>query len=792
MFGNIESKGRPLRFLFLIKPNDKKSLLEAIELNSVLWGGVYNPIIPLFVKKTKRWKPYTFKKTAKDITLGYIKAFDPDFLVCDFTPPAFIEDLGVKIIKNSQIQPTKENQFKMSYGIGIFELLDWMYQSDFRFVQKFPTHVAIPIIPKKNQIFWASWFGKLPNNFKDVLLSSHYKKAMDIKTPKVSELGKILNSRTIFPRRIVQYGLETQNRGGFSNENIVFYLDPNDFIDIVDFWNLRAAGRNVLPVPENLKDSSELKSIVKKYIESSKGTHRYNPSIKYRANIIPSSSKFMDDIKKFIDSLDLEKDEDGTNPVLFHQSYPRIWDDWARNKDSIDPHDVYFDSGKSFDLGNGENKITLPASIPDHIEDHYLGKPKIANEITFSIYGDIEKYAEVFPKSYGTEVSRFLNTMAGLDRWRIGRNGLVRLIDSFSSSTWELPLAEDIFSAWLIDNGWEYSISTAGKLAKELYKQINGWIYGFTNKEILDLFESMARSIDGEGRDKPIGFVKSRVEQITGNKTRMEQFLKMNLFSIGVNTKCPNCQRSSWFELEKIKKEMVCSKCLSSFNAIDSLSNSNWSYKTVGPLSVPNHADGAISVMFSVDFFSNDSKMHSIKTTPVYSFNANKKGSTKKIEADFGFLWRESVFGENSDGVAFGEAKTFNKFKRQDFQRMRGIGKEFPGAVLIFSTLRDKLTNFEIKELKKLAKSGNKYWKNDKPINPIIILTSKEIMSFHAPPYSWSKEDQEKYPHIYGIFDLAKATQQKYLGIKSWEELWFEEFNEKREKRKKIKGDHLE
>lgn len=786
MFGNIESKGRPLRFLFLIKPNDKKALLEAIELNSVLWGGIYNPIIPLYTKKTKRWKQYTFRKTIKDITLGYINAFDPDFLVCDFETPTFIKELGLKIIKSSQIQPTKEEPYRMSFGVGIWDLLEWMYQSDFRFVQKFPTHLAIPIIPKKNRIFWSSWFGKLPDKFKKDLLSSYFKKAMDIKTPKVNELREILNHNTLIPRKIMQYGLTIQTRGGFSNENIVFFLDPSDFIDIIDFWNLRAVGRHVLPIPENLKDDNELKTIAKKYIESSKGTNRYNPARKYRANIIPSSSKSLDDTKKFIESLDLKKDEDGSYPVSFHQSYPRIWDDWARDKDSIDPYDVYFDS-KSNDIGDNQNKITLPTVFPEHIENYYLGNPKIANEITFNIYGDIEKYAEVFPKSYGKEVSRYLNNMAGLNKWRIGRNGLVKLIDSISSSTWELPLSESIFSAWLIDKGWEYEVSTAGKLTKELYKQIDGWIYGFTNKDILDLFESMARSIDGEGRDKSIAYVKSRVEQITGNKLRMEQFLRMNLFSIGANSKCPNCQRSSWFELEKIKKEMACPKCLSSFNAIDSLGESNWSYKTVGPLSVPNHADGAISVMFSVDFFSSDSKMHSIKTTPVYSFNANKKSSTKQIEADFGFLWRESVFGEKSDGVAFGEAKTFNKFKRKDFQRMRLIGKEFPGAVLIFSTLREKLTNFEINEFKKLVKSGNKYWKNDKPINPIIILTSKELMSSSPPPYSWSEEDQKKYPHITGIFDLAKATQQKYLGVESWDSVWFEEIDKKRKAREEIK-----
>lgn len=786
MFGNIRSKGRPLRFAFLIKPNDKKALLKAIELNSILWGGAYNPIIPLFTRKTKRWRKDTYRKTAKDITLGYLRAFDPDFFVCDFEAPGYIKDLEIQVLNSSQLLPTKEEPYRLSYGVGIWSLLDWMYQEDFRYVQKFPLHLVVPKIPKRTAAFWASWFGKLPDKFEQDLLSSVYTEAMDIKTPKATELKKILNSKTIFPRRIVQYGLETYHRGGFSRENIVFYLDPTDFIDVIDFWNLRAAGRAVLPIPESLKDNVELQSIAQKYIEHSQGVHRYNSAIKYRANIIPSSSKTMDDIKKFVDSLKLKKDEDGSNPVLMQHWYPRIWDDWARGKDSIDPHDVYFDTETDLDIKDDQGKVTLPISKPEAIEDFYLGNPKIANEITFSVYSGIDKYAEVFPKSYGKEVARSLDAVAGFGDWRIGRNGLVQLIDSFRSSTWELPLAENIFSSWLADNDLVYEVSTAGRLAKELYKQIKGWTHGFANKELLDLFESMARSIDGEGRDKPIGFVKSKVKEITGSEKRMEKYLEMNLFSIGVNTKCPNCQRSSWFEVEKLRKDMACPKCLSSFKAIDSLGDSNWSFKTVGPLSVPHHADGAISVIFAINFFSSRT-MHSVETTPVYSFNAHRKGSKRKMEADFAFLWRESAWGEVAEGLAFGESKTFNEFKSRDFQRMRSIAKAFPGSVLIFSTLRNDLTDFEVKELKKLTKSGNKYWKSDRPLNPVLILTGNELMSQFPPPYSWSEQDKKKFRHISGVLGLAKATQQKYLGIKAWDQVWHEEFEKKRKRLSKKK-----
>ena len=113
---------------------------------------------------------------------------------------------------------------------------------------------------------------------------------------------------------------------------------------------------------------------------------------------------------------------------------------------------------------------------------------------------------------------------------------------------------------------------------------------------------------------------------------------------------------------------------------------------------------------------------------------------------------------------------------------MKAIAKDFPGAVLIFSTLREELTHFELEELKKLSKMGNKRWKSERPINPVMILTGTEIFSPHGPPYCWPDNEHEKYRDCHGILGLAKATQQKYLGVKAWDVVWHEEYEKKRKK----------
>ena len=38
---------KPLRFGFLVRENSIEDLMLAVGINSLLWGGIYNPIIPI-------------------------------------------------------------------------------------------------------------------------------------------------------------------------------------------------------------------------------------------------------------------------------------------------------------------------------------------------------------------------------------------------------------------------------------------------------------------------------------------------------------------------------------------------------------------------------------------------------------------------------------------------------------------------------------------------------------------------------------------------------------------------
>jgi hypothetical protein len=165
MFGSIELKVRPLRLAFLVDPGSAVSLREAIQINSTLWGGAFNPIIPVYRKSPRVWqdKPLRTPK-AEAVIKGYIEAFDPDILIqCGRELPPYITALGLRIVKSGQIwEPYRADKSTRTpkYGIGVFELLNQTFEEHFRYKEKFPVRVMIPDIPRELSLFWAALLGE--------------------------------------------------------------------------------------------------------------------------------------------------------------------------------------------------------------------------------------------------------------------------------------------------------------------------------------------------------------------------------------------------------------------------------------------------------------------------------------------------------------------------------------------------------------------------------------------------------------------------------------------------------
>jgi hypothetical protein len=101
------------------------------------------------------------------------------------------------------------------------------------------------------------------------------------------------------------------------------------------------------------------------------------------------------------------------------------------------------------------------------------------------------------------------------------------------------------------------------------------------------------------------------------------------------------------------------------------------------------------------------------------------------------------------------------------------------GGEIIFATLKPKLSEKEKKMILPLANKARKLRLRGLPCNPIMILTSAELLSDYEPPYVWNEiggfhqSYYEKYHNNYGRFNLSDITQEMYLGMQPWEE-WYD------------------
>lgn len=801
MFGTIDIKVRPIKISYLVDPNNAKQVREAIRISSSLWGGLHFPIIPLYKRMPATWKDGPLKAPpAKNVVLGYIEAFDPDILVqLSKDVPSYITDLGLEIIRPEEIWKTiDERQLSPRFGLGIFELFNDIFDEHFKYKAKYPIKVILPKIPNQLSLFWASLFGEIPSELNPIL-EKHYFKPLEVEVMdfQPNKLIEIMSGNILFLRRIVQRGLTSFSQLGFRKDANVYFLDATKVEDIVDFWNLRAIGKKVIPVPKQLKENPQLKEIVINFLKDHRRPRSHNSQVYDYASIIRARNCTVEEMQEYAKTLKIDREagDPSDDPFFSLQHwYPRVWDEWARDKDGAVPCDVYGEEDSSIEVSESrELKFRFKSLLPKFAQKHgYHGEPRCANEISFRFYGSEEYLAEVLPKLSGKNFTRAISGLTSFREWRVGRNGLVKLVKDDFSETREIPKAENIIFAWLTDLGWKPKLSPPGLLAKQIYRKLEGHPILFRNEKVLGLLEHMNGGLVNrdrspteknklsQERDLPVGEVKNRLEASSRKGDLYNYLLSKEIFKLGLRVRCPNCLRNSWFPLGEVGNAFTCPKCQDIFSAIGNLDNATWSYKTTGPFSVANYADGAYAVLLTLEFFGDHRT--TMRTTRVMSFTAESAGK-KSLEADFAMLWEESLYGEKKDGLMFGECKTYGKFEKRDFERMRYLAEDFPGAVLVFSTLRKSLTPKEIANITRIAKAGRKYWKAERPINPVLILTGTELLNYPGPPYCWEEPIKKKFDHIIGLLHLCDATQQIYLKLPSWNTEWHEKSERKHQRR---------
>jgi len=153
----------------------------------------------------------------------------------------------------------------------------------------------------------------------------------------------------------------------------------------------------------------------------------------------------------------------------------------------------------------------------------------------------------------------------------------------------------------------------------------------------------------------------------------------------------------------------------------------------------------------------------------------------QRVEVDFIALRR----AERDDlavapEIIFGEAKSAGKgqlIKPRDLAQLKAVAAKLPGAIVVISVLRDHYLPAEKRLLVSFVKWGRRLNADGDPTNPVVLLTSNELMFDFDLAATWERLGGRyakfgTYPYDYtrDMRSLADATQQIYLELPSFAE----------------------
>lgn len=779
--GTIKVRLRPIKLAFLVNPKDKNSLLKAIEINTFLWGGMFNPIIPTYRRIPSKWRDGPFKNpNAQSVISGYLDNFDPDYVIPMGECSGYSLDVGnrEKIDDVSEILAPVEEDGTPKYGIGLFEVLNHFFEEELKFQRRYPQDICVPCFGTRFRLFLASVFGILSKNI-DTIFWEHFAEALEAKKIdcSASNYTEFFNSQKLFLRRMTRLYIKPSGR----RERCIFFLDATDSLDVMDYWNLRAIGWDVFPVPKQFIQSNKTKPPILDLIEENYLPRHSAPQIHHKATILKSRSVSKNEHQHFLSLLERSK-------VIAKTRYPRIWVEWARDADHVKCCELETDTVEH-DIPTNQEIIRFKTLDPKFINRFGgYGQPRFANDIELRLYDDTELFAAVIPEG-GRELARVIGGFNLFD-WRLSRKGLVYLS---SHSKWtvslSLPQAEAIFTKWLELRGWTVELSPAGRNAKQMIRQLGGvngtWI--LAKEGIVELLGEMNSSdeksmleVDLRGR---IAKIANQMTPEVANQTKgernevvkriqeriLQQLTEKKVFQLGMEIQCSVCTRSPWYSVKDVDYEMQC-RCLERIAFPPASKEIKWSYRTLGPFSFPKQAHGAYTVLLTLRFFS---FLLDGATTPLMSFTAER--GKVEMEVDLALFFQGSKFGDSKTEVIFVECKTFNVFQKKDADRMINLGDAFPGSVLVFATLKKSLNQKEKTILRPVVNRSRKSRKNDRPFNPVLILTGIELFSELDLSQSWEEAGGihatfAQTPALANLLKLCDLTQQIYLDMDPWDQ----------------------
>jgi hypothetical protein len=807
---HIRLRLRPLRFAFLVQPSSEDQILKAIQINTCLWGGRFNAILPYYTRlPLTRHRAGQAPVSARDYVRGYLEAFDPDFVIplTDSAPKGIGYDKERILEQGDLLSPAAPHEAK--YGIPATLLYRHLYKKEFRFVRRDPFRVIIPKVSDRSlALFTAARFGNFPDQAGLEVFKKSYTRAFDAKEEQIApqKLFGDNKGRTEVPLSMGSWDITRSLPSGLE-ETIIFLFDASAPTDVLDFWNLRAFGCSVVPVPKQC--AGEMANDCATLVRQVYRPYENNVAIMRHALLMGSRSTTMDEVRAFGNTLQVQE------PDAWEQlSYPDFYAQdsrWAGEpmRSELRQAEV------SLQVPVNDNCIEFELPAPEFV-DQYQSKVSAtagwANVLTVYAESGDANIASLLPPG-STCFGGTWRVLAG-EYIRVNREGIVLVRGWMGRShRMSLPSGTEVIADWLEQQRYKAEVSSAGKITREVVRSLGGIhrAYHLADEGILRLLNDMAHGSaveEGQGGDTSSSKGKTRANTVTRGTLfgvllkryhndknfageRLEQLVSLGVVRVGLHIQCPQCAQHTWFGLDSLSEKLNCERCLNEFGfpSTNPEELAQWRYRAVGPFSIENYAQGSYCTVLALHALAKISP-YGMTWSPSLNLTPTRGAA---IECDFAAVCASRAYEPRHITLVLGECKTFDRFEAKDLSRARALARAFPGAAIAFCTMRKALEPAEIKRIASLASSGRETLSGGERRNPVIILTETELTSLSWPPDN-IKDPSSPYFKFHKVLhyspdlsDVAQFTQNIYLGMDLYDD-WDRKRFQKTLARKKAKA----
>lgn len=760
---------RPIRIGWVLEGADLEQLYTAVGFNTCLWGGRFNPVIPI---KDKKLAGELIKVFKVDVLLP-VKASKETTSFIDSYPHLYLQSWNSGIFKKGECEFVD-----IRHPVSrLAQFAREKSHSDFMPINRPTWDMDDPL-----RVLFGIYFGHFPD-FKEIEVNypKGIKGVTDIEDVAIMKGADIHPQflKKINPMSLTTYDLNLQNRGwsGWIDPCLVMG-SPKSFDDMAFLWNIRAAGaQGFLLDAENPARHTKflngfISSVHQKLLEEDD-----------HLKIWATSDKF--------DAIDLKKAGIELNGLKEGRCRidGAVWN--GMNIRPVKPeftrwhHDVV----PSFVDSGAKQKASF--SIPQKPFDDERGawRQQYVVSVTARQYGElpidgltfntpyVPQMNEFYGRNFHFEYDKARAEEDSLDRGKIGIikdvNDQQLTIHAISTHNW----IKEFFQLFKI----KASRSNPGLICSRLITQLGG-IQGCRvfkirgARELLEKYGPDQNFVRGEAErcignfDETSGkmnfddykslYIEARKEKDLTPYHVFNYLLTHDVFRPGLEFKCSNCELASWVHLDEVKTISECIYCGHSFHVGSQLKDrGDWRYRRTGLFGRDDNQLGAIPVSLALQQL--ETALHGRLLMASTSINFEPDGADIELcEVDFlAIVSGAEGIGETSVQIVLGEAKTHQEFNEDDVRKLKKLADAISPDIAQVFILFAKTAAFTENEIKLAQQLNNEYEKR------VVLWSDRELEPYHV--YERSKDHKGKDIYATALTQMAQVTEQLWFSTKT-------------------------